>query len=288
MRYILITSLLFCVSLFSTEIDSFTLRDPGMRDSLQELNQIVQGYFTEALQEANQAQSCDPEIFETAFQNVMPGILWSRIENDIENSETMDHRVIGRKNSIYQDVNLFEGIALHMARLGFLMKTGDFYVGSDKLGHFFDTGHTYYQKSSFKEALDYGEMTERTYYGLQMTAVYSYADLAANLDGYTFWNRLAKGKNAYVTCSNNIWRQQYNFNWADYINAAWDEGINCNRYRNDHVTRSVHNRIAALGMSCPVNTGYCSDMISRYGSLAQRIVAKECFEEKALFTDTGL
>lgn len=276
MRFLFLC-LLPCSVLFSTEIDSFTLRDPQMRDGLEELNNLSQGYFNAALVRANQAHSCDPKIFEQAFYKTITGIFWSKIESDIDESKTLDRRTIERKNSIYRDVNILEGCILHMARLGFLIKTGEIYVGSDKLGHFFDTGYQYYQKSSLEEAMKYGEMTERTYYGLLTTSVYSYGDLASNLDGYFFWTRLAKGKEAYVTCQNNIWTQKLKFDLADYINPAWDEALNCNYYRNDHVTYSVAQQISDLGMSCPIDTSYCTEMLKHYGPLAYHVVGKECF-----------
>ncbi len=271
------TIFLFCCSLTATEIDSFTLRDPYMEESLGELDQIVQTYFDEALSKANQANTCDSRAFEKAFQGATTGVFWDRIETDIDQSETLDRRTLTRQNSVYRDVNILEGTVLHMARLGFLLKIGDFYIGSDKFGHFFDTGYEYYKKSSLDDAMAYGEMTERTYYGLMTTSVYSYGDLAANLDGYFFWNRLTQGKNAYVTCQNNTWTQQNRFTFTEYINAAWDEGLNCNYYRNDHVTNSVRGRIAALGLSCPVAPGRCPEMITRYGTLSEHVVSRGCF-----------
>lgn len=248
-----------------------------MQDSLEELNQIVQSHFDEALIKANEEKSCEPIVFDKAFQAVTTGIFWDRIEIDIAKSETLDRRTIARKNSIYRDVSILEGTVLHMAQLGFLLKIGDLYIGSDKFGHFFDTGYEYFRKSSLNDAMAYGEMTERTYYGLLTTSVYSYGDLAANLDGYAFWKRLTGGEDAYVTCHNKTWRQQNKFTFSEYVNSAWDEGINCNYYRNNHVSLSVDARIMELGMSCPIVPGHCKEMIERYGRLANRVVSKECF-----------
>jgi hypothetical protein len=248
-----------------------------MEDALSELDNMVQGYFAQALKQANEAKSCERQIFEKSFQGITGGTFWDQIEKDIEASETLDRRTNARKRSIYRDVSILEGTVLFMARLGFLMKVGDLYIGSDKLGHFFDTGYEYYKKDSLEEALTYGEMTERTYYGLWSTSVYSYGDLAANFDGYRFWTQLTQGKNAYVTCNNNKWSQQRRFTWSDHVNAAWDEGLNCNRYKNHHVTASVNARITELGLTCPVQSSHCPGMIERYGDLAPRIVSPLCF-----------
>ena len=279
MRHILLLGFLFCSTLFSTEVDSFTLRDPFMQDALQELDAMIQRNFVQALQEANRAHSCEPKVMKTAFHQTIKGVFWSLFEVDIENSEVLDRRTLDRADSIYRDVSLVEGSALYLARLGYLMRVGDFYIGSDKFGHFLETGYDYSNYSSLDEAVKFGEMTERTYFGLTTTGVYSYGDLASNLDGYAFWNRLTQyGKDSYFTCSNRTWTQQNRFTWADYINAAWDEGLNCNYYRNDHITNSVHDRIATLGMTCPVKPGYCQSMLEHYGYLSPRVVTTLCLE----------
>lgn len=276
MRQILI-SFLFANALFSTEIDSFTLRDPHMQDGLQELDSIMQGYFDLALVQANEAKSCKQELMEETLHRLLKGVFWSQFEADIENSKTLDRKTLSRENSIYRDVSLIEGIALYMANLGYVIRIGDLYIGSDKFGHFLETGYGYYHSASPEDSLEYGEMTERTYFGLMTTGVYSYGDLAANLDGYTFWRRLTKGLDAYFSCKNNSWVARRKFTWADYINAAWDEGLNCNYYTDKHVRHSVQTRIQELAMSCPVVPGHCPAMIERYRYLANRVVTEKCF-----------
>jgi hypothetical protein len=248
-----------------------------MQDASLELNQIMQGYFKQTLLKANKAGSCKPSVLENALHCVTGGLFWARIENDIQASEIIDRRTIARERSIYQDICFTEGCALYMAKLGFLMKIGDFYIGSDKLGHFLDQGYDYFQSPNLSNALEYGEMTERTYYGLTSTAIYSYADLAANLDGYEFWKQVTGGKDPYFSCTNNVWTQQRTFDVREHVNAAWDEGLNCSHYRNEHVNTAVHARIAALGLTCPIDKSYCAGMIERYGYLAPHVITKECF-----------
>lgn len=277
MRMILILGLVFNTSLGATEIDSFTLRDPQMRDSLEELDGIIQSYFDKALKQANQAHSCNASFFEKILYNLFKGFFWTQFEVDIETSNTLDRRNIERSNSIYRDLNFFETMALFMADLGYVMKIGNFYVGSDKLGHFLETGYDYYRSHSLQEALGFGELTERTYFGFNTTGVYSYGDLAANLDGYEFWTRVTGGKQPYFSCKNNTWKQSRPFSWSDYVNAAWDEGLNCNYFADDHITAAVSKRIEDLGMKCPVEPGHCPSMLQRYGVLAAHVVMPSCF-----------
>lgn len=271
------TGIIFTTFLSATEIDSFTLRDPSMKDALEELNQMMQNYFQQALFKANAANSCETGSLEEELHGLLRDSLWTPFEVDIENSTVLDRRTISREKSIYQDIPLIKGIALFMVKLGYLMRIGDFYVGSDKFGHFLETGYEYYHSESSEDSLKYGELTERTYFGLMTTSVYSYGDLAANLEGYRFWNQLTQGENAYFSCKDNTWVQQRSFTWENYVNAAWDEGINCSYYADKEITDFVESRITQLGMTCPMSPEYCEDMIEHYGYLAARVVTPKCF-----------
>jgi hypothetical protein len=74
--------------------------------------------------------------------------------------------------------------------------------GTDKIAHFFQQGYTYYRivkratakgtniKDGEKNAVDWGKMTERTYYGTLVGGVYSNADLHANYVGMRFYQGL--------------------------------------------------------------------------------------------------
>lgn len=261
----------------ATEIDSFTLRGSQMQDSVLGLNSLMQGYFDQALIRANQAKSCEPKIIENALYDVSGGQTWAKIELAIGDSKWIDHRRVLRGDSIYQEISFFDAYALYIAQLGYLMKIQDYYVGSDKIGHFIGIGYTYYQYPSLSEAMDFGELTERTYFGLNTTAIYSYADLIANYEGYLFWNRVAKSENPYFICRNNSWKQQAEFTWLDYMSPAWDEGINCSYYKTKEIEDSVQKRIHDLGFSCPIDKKYCPAMKEHYGDIAARLITAECF-----------
>ncbi|MEJ7622769.1 MAG: hypothetical protein WKF34_02130 [Pyrinomonadaceae bacterium] len=76
--------------------------------------------------------------------------------------------------------------------------------GIDKLDHFFQQGHEYYElkrkaltagatvTDAEKAAIAYGQKTERTYFGLLVSGVYSNADLYANYVGMKFYENLTK------------------------------------------------------------------------------------------------
>jgi hypothetical protein len=76
--------------------------------------------------------------------------------------------------------------------------------GIDKIEHLFQQGHQYYERvndalrdgkprnEAVKKAVDWGKHTERTYYGILTSGVYSNADLNANYIGLKFYEGLTK------------------------------------------------------------------------------------------------
>ncbi len=76
--------------------------------------------------------------------------------------------------------------------------------GTDKIAHIFQQGYQYYamveraiakglsETEAIKKAVDWGRMTERTYYGTLVGGVYSNADLAANYAGLEFYRGLTQ------------------------------------------------------------------------------------------------
>lgn len=76
--------------------------------------------------------------------------------------------------------------------------------GTDKLDHFFQQGYKYYKlhkaavakgmppNQALQKAINWGQMTERTYFGLLVSGVYSNADLYANYAGMKFYQGLTE------------------------------------------------------------------------------------------------
>ena len=97
--------------------------------------------------------------------------------------------------------------------------------GSDKLEHFFQQGYRYYQiereeavkgaetKAAVLKAVKWGQKTERTYFGLWVSGVYSNADLYANYAGMKFYDGLtqpltigSETRPAIVVQQNGLWQ----------------------------------------------------------------------------------
>lgn len=76
--------------------------------------------------------------------------------------------------------------------------------GIDKLEHLFQQGHQYYDRvkkelirgktngEAVRKAIEWGKRTERTYYGILTSGVYSNADLFANYVGLKFYQGLTR------------------------------------------------------------------------------------------------
>ena len=77
-----------------------------------------------------------------------------------------------------------------------------FYLGTDKIDHFFQQGHEYYDRAqhaqangadgaaAIAEVVARGVTAEHTYYGTLVSGIYSNADLAANYAGMKFYMNL--------------------------------------------------------------------------------------------------
>ncbi|MBK8971189.1 MAG: hypothetical protein IPM37_07360 [Hahellaceae bacterium] len=102
-----------------------------------------------------------------------------------------------------------------------------------------------------------GHEQEEGKFGLVTTGVFSHADLAANFNGWRFWNQIRRAHNdplrgfwgnlfagAQISCSfrvmASIKQRQWvyarelkqDFDIRDYVDGARDEGQNCSRYAN--------------------------------------------------------
>jgi hypothetical protein len=82
------------------------------------------------------------------------------------------------------------------------VKVHGYYLGTDKMDHFFQQGHEYYEEVTQRQAsktdtvtaiaaaVAHGVKQEHTYYGTLVSGIYSNADLAANYAGMKFYLNL--------------------------------------------------------------------------------------------------
>lgn len=256
-------SLLSYPKSYSYEIDNFTDRDVPRQDAIEVMDHEVNLILERAALEVNKESKkyC-------SFAHLRSEILrWIRpdpaglLEIWANNTDQIEHVKIDYKDSIYGDVTLFDSPALWFVGIGRSMRLAGTMVGTDKVGHFFMQGLDYYDRAKSGKPLDRilaEDHGEDGVWGL--TGVYSYADMSANYAGYQFWNSLIRGDQRYFKCVyGKGWVKQRQFTWKDYVNDAWDEGINCSEMQ-PAVKERVKRRLSQLSMTCPVDPVRCANL----------------------------
>lgn len=281
------------------EVDNFTQRYEPLQDSRSVLNEETNLRIKKALELTNaREKECKEATLENYVENNLGGSIVGSMEKFAEKSTAIEKHK-SQPDNIYSSRSLMDKVAssgmLTLAGLDASININGHYIGTDKLGHFFDEGYSYLirfrTKENFEEgvkaAMEYGRNLESGIFGLDTTGIFSNGDLAANYDGFIFWTQLTKGSNPYFKCVDTKWVQIRSFDWADYVKPSWDEAINCSTYRNDSITASVEKqsktleeKYKALGspfkFSCPVSANECVKLKSYYGDKAASILGPKC------------
>jgi hypothetical protein len=181
------------------------------------------------------------------------------------------------KNSIHADAGEW---VLKTFELNPHVSIHGFYVGTDKVGHFFKEGLENYlaRRAGEKAALERGiRAWEKGNTGLRTTGVLSYADNNANISGFYFWGHIWRSQNPYFVCDPkaNRWkRTERAFTFTDYIHDGWDEGINCSEFTADKKPQ-IDQRIAALEKKSPGKKFRCPIDENKCGCLKQKYFTKQ-------------
>lgn len=123
-------------------------------------------------------------------------------------------------------------------------------LGTDKIEHFFQQGYDYYKirssesakgrsaEEADRKAVAWGQRTERTYFGLLVSGVYSNADLFANFAGMNFYQGLTSPVTIGSSTRPAILR---------LVNGKWqvNDGINLHRvlirpFISDHMNEALN------------------------------------------------
>lgn len=255
------------------EVDHWAQLNKPLHDSLEYLNQRVNFLLDEAIKDTNRISDCnETELFRNMrayFKNRVSG--WFNIW--VFYTDKIDKRQIRARKSVYQDIGFFEaptmgGLRLFTnVKLSPIIKLNDVFIGTDKLDHFFSTGRRFYLKyrngkRSLDETLVALVKTELGYLGARTTGMASRADFVADINGFRFWSELigedydiltGERTAPYVVCRNEKWVRVRTFDWALYVDQAWDESKNCNHYRTDRIKRKVRERVRRVEESTGQN-----------------------------------
>ncbi len=211
-------------------------------------------------------------------------------------------------DSIYRDINYLQGFSLNLKELSDVTNINGHVIGLDKLGHFFAEGWRYFEISQedegdLQQAMDWGNEMEDGLFGTTTTGIFSYADLVANFNGWRFWNRVLLLESdpmmgfverlfdrAYVSCDIQVfesikqhrvvraWATNRRFDIGDYIDAAWNEGNNCNGYADPLIEEKVKRRVTEIDADfhCPVDAAACVKAKQSYGVYAPALLHPQC------------
>ena len=288
----------------ATETDSFTGRYTELPDVMPALDAQANLLLRVALDEANSrartaAQTCNERLLYRAIFRQLGGSLVGRFETFVNDAAVDWGLRPARKDSVYREFGWFEAPSLgslEEGRLATIVSMGGHRIGADKFGHFFSEGYTSFEQAfidgeGVDAALEYGDLTERTYFGALVTGVYSYADLAANFNGIRFWvhllgrypDPLGGAVQPLVGCEEDSWKLLRAFSWADYVDAAWDEGVNCSLLRNEGMREKLVAAVADLQRdsghpyACPLGRGDEPAMRAKYGRFFGALVNLDGF-----------
>lgn len=310
---------------FSYEVDQFTNRDQVPVDSTAAINTMIKQRIEKAVSDANsgllgtslgsldcnasdskKAAEARFNLFDTLRKYLVTNNPIGLVERAVNNDQKIDKRKVSLENSIYADAKEKSEI---LKRFGVapVITVNNVQIGTDKLGHFLNEGYYLYLNNFNQPTYNrrmrtvsiFNRDSENNFYGLRMTGVKSYADLAANFEGHQFWDRLCgkiytdsteeekdyfkKNKctqNAYLKCSvdpktkKGMWVfDSDKFNISDYVNPAWDESINCNSYREDisegvfsQLSRRVYTFKGNPKQPCPAELDKCHIITNKYNS----------------------
>ena len=220
------------------ETDQVTNRDQNIKDSTEILNQQVNETLDELAR--NWKGPRDEKRFISRVYHKIGGHHWvDRLERWAMNSEQVEKLDIGRYESIYSKHPITATRVTKFFGIGPTIKLNNHLVGSDKIGHFISQGKKFnYRWRKYKgeeHAAEHSAYTERAIFGQMTTGSYSNADLVANYEGHRFYRSLFEdgivpGKKSILSWNGERWEVQRPFDWADHVNAYWDEGIHFNHY----------------------------------------------------------
>jgi hypothetical protein len=309
----------------AAEVDSVTPRPIMLEYSTRALNAIFNARLAEGIANANPADDaienlesgelCDEdrlyaELRRAVFQT-SPfhwGLQGYALDLQLRELLSATSYSLSLNDSIYRDIDYLEGFSLRLKELTDVVRIEGHLIGLDKIGHFFAEGWEYFERTrdgqeTLEDAMAWGRRQEAGKFGYRTTGIHSFADLAANFDGWRFWNDVLgagddplKGalgnflRRPLVACEYRIlaslkhrrlvraWRLQRRFDIADYVHGAWDEANNCNSYADPAIEAKVTERIreAAPGFRCPAEPAQCIRARRVYGRFAKHVLHPRC------------
>lgn len=292
-------AIITCLPISAAEVDAFSKRFSPINDSLEQVNILTNQMLTNSLNEANKKTGCDEKRLYKELRKNFNNQYRGELPKEIIRSEAIQKIKTSSDESIYRDFKWWEaivqgGLSKLSDPIADLMKVNNVLIGTDKFEHFLGSGYRYFKthyldNKPIEEALQIGWRAENGILGAITTGVMSYGDLAANFNGMRFWNHMLQKNDdilgaehnigPYVTCVDEKWvATEKQIDWANYIDATFDEGINCSRFKDENLSEKVLARLKNLAdknnrvYECPMDPQALDEAAKKYGALAPFLI----------------
>ena len=220
------------------ETDQYTNRGQHVADSTDAMNREVNRTITEIA--ASWSKGHDEMAFVNAVFHRIGGHHWvDKLERWAMKSPEVDKLDTPRYDSVYSGFPPWAMRVTGLFGIGKSIRLNHQLIGSDKIGHFLSQGRKFYRRyvrmGSEIKAAKQSIFTEKAIFGKLTTGSYSNADLVANYEGHRFYRSLFEddvipGKPAILRWQDDAWVVQREFDWADHVNAYWDEVLLPNHF----------------------------------------------------------
>lgn len=234
------------------ESDQLTPRSADLRDALGDANTQADAMLAAAVRQTNERTRCagrDDQVAHVladeiravmgattliAARGELPTMAYGAYAAWLEVGPIDRYTFISR-NDLYSEVEWQQSPVLGTWGPSSTVRLGAVLVGVDKIDHFWVQGHLYYEKAGRgldgERAIRYGTRTEWMRWGMLTTGVFSFADLAANYDGYTFYRDLLGPGSLMQRAEDGCVAQVRGFDWEEHVDWEYDEIANPPVYR---------------------------------------------------------
>jgi hypothetical protein len=234
------------------ESDQLTWRTVRLEDALPAANDHMDELLDQAVAAANAQSGCvgsDRELRWVLARELhrvvgtratveargqLPVMSFGAYAAWLETSPIERHTFTQRED-IYGGVAARQNLLLATVGPCSTIRLGDVLVGTDKIDHFLVQGFLYFRRSRQgdlpERAVRWGTFTERSYWGMATTKIFSYADLAANYDGYTFYAGLLGPGSVLQRDERGCVEQARPWDWTEWVDWRYDEVLNPSAYR---------------------------------------------------------
>ena len=241
---VFLSMLFISFQVLALETDNYLAWTVELKDSTNAINGYIEEQINIAIEQANRRKylpHCQEMTklvarrFKTNPPMKHPMEDWLR--ENLTEEHVYPHNAWYSNESIYKYPSRFYLKGMMIAPN---VRIGNVNLGTDKLSHFASTGRRYLEhylkkirkgystEEANKSAIRFGLWNEMTILGFWPGGVFSYGDMEANYQGFTFFKKLCLDEtDPYLEQDENgYWNLKKSPNIGDYVSAYWDETFN--------------------------------------------------------------